>query len=463
MRIDRKVHHRILRQNLTFYILLTAVVSMLAWLSTQHRAQLDLSWNQNNTLTETSQTLLQQIDQPVKIDAYYTSETPDVRSNIDRVLAMYTAFSDQLDIQFIDISTNPARSRDARISNNGEVIITLNDKAEHVFPVDEQNISNALQKLLRNKNHQLTFLAGHDERDLHKHETFHYSQLRKALDERGIRTESLNIATAGEIPEQTEVLIIADPKTTAFSGEIEQILAYLDRGGNLLWLTEPGNENDFNLLAEHLGLELLPGTIVDLNTRLLGIDDPRFALIAEYPPHPITQNFNSLTIFPEARALEIFEGENWDADALLETLPRTWTETDLNPNEELTPDPGSDIQGPLTIGYALSRQISPEADPEEEPENDEDLIEQRVIVVGDADFASNAYLGQAGNLELTLKLVNWLTREEQLLSIPARTAPDTELQLSATMQTVISVSFLILFPLLMSLSGWLIWRKRRYR
>ena len=462
MQINKRSRRSLKQQNIIFYLLLSFSFGLIAWLGEQHNTQLDISWNQNNTLTETSKILLSQITDTIEFDAYFTGETPEVKSNLERILSMYHTQNPNIKVNYVDISSNPGISREAGINSNGEVVIKLGDKFENIFPVNEQTVSKTLQKLFSSKSHQITFLGGHNERDLFKQENYQYSQLRSEFIKRGIQTQTLNIATEGEIPESTELLVIADPRATPIAGEVEKVLEYLDRGGNLLWLTEPNSENEFDILAEHLGLELLPGTIVDLNTQLLGINDPRFALIAEYPPHPITRDFNTLTIFPEARALEQLDSESWDAEPLLETLPRTWTETDLRPNEELSPDIGSDIQGPLVLSYTLTRSITPYTDTDEEDASEEGIdIDQRVVVIGDADFASNAYLGQAGNLDLALNIVNWLTREDQLIQIPARIAPDSNLQLSPEMQTFSLVFFIFCFPGLIAISGWIIWRKRK--
>ena len=43
-----------------------------------------------------------------------------------------------------------------------------------------------------------------------------------------------------------------------------------------------------------------------------------------------------------------------------------------------------------------------------------------LAIVGDGDFLSNAYLGNAGNLELGLRLLRWLSREDRMLKIPPR-------------------------------------------
>ena len=83
------------------------------------------------------------------------------------------------------------------------------------------------------------------------------------------------------------------------------------------------------------------------------------------------------------------------------------------------------------------------------------------MVIGDGDFLANSFLGNGGNLNLGLNLVRWLSSDEQLLDIPARTAPDLQLDLSRQASIVIGLGFLLVLPLLFITAGALIWWRRR--
>ena len=82
-------------------------------------------------------------------------------------------------------------------------------------------------------------------------------------------------------------------------------------------------------------------------------------------------------------------------------------------------------------------------------------------MVGDGDFLSNTYVGNGGNLNLGLNMVNWLARDDQFISIPAKAASDLDLHLSATAQAMIAFGFLLVIPLLLAGTGTLVWLRRR--
>ena len=100
----------------------------------------------------------------------------------------------------------------------------------------------------------------------------------------------------------------------------------------------------------------------------------------------------------------------------------------------------------------------------EDGSSDEDSTgEQRVIVIGDSDFLSNAYLGNGGNIDLGLNLFNWLNHDDQFITITARTASDINLELGKVAQILIGFGFLFGLPLLLLASGFSIWWRRRNR
>ena len=90
-------------------------------------------------------------------------------------------------------------------------------------------------------------------------------------------------------------------------------------------------------------------------------------------------------------------------------------------------------------------------------------FEQRIAIVGDADFLSNRYLGNGSNLEIGLNLANWLSHDDNLIAISPRAAPDTRLDLSQLQQIIIGVGFLLVLPLSLFGAGFTIWLKRRNR
>ena len=84
-------------------------------------------------------------------------------------------------------------------------------------------------------------------------------------------------------------------------------------------------------------------------------------------------------------------------------------------------------------------------------------------MIGDADFLANQYLGNGINLDIGIGLINWLSRDDHLIAIAPRAAPDTRLELTPAAQITIAAMFLAVLPLLLISTGLGIFMHRRRR
>lgn len=282
----------------------------------------------------------------------------------------------------------------------------------------------------------------------------------KQLQAKGLKIRSLNLADTPVVPRNTAALVIASPQLDYLPGEVNAIQQFIKEGGNLLWLAEPDKIYQLQAIAKLLGLEFLPGLIVDPNTQLLGINDPRFAIVSQYSQHQLTNDFTAVTIFPQARGISITPSDQWQHSVILQTTPRSWSETgELSGQIELNQD--SDTPGPLTIGVAISRDL--EAPISDAAQGQEVKGKQRIVVIGDGDFLSNTYLGNGGNLKLGLNIANWLAHDDRFITIPVKISPGLNIELTSTAKAIIAFGFLIFLPLLLGGTGTLIWFRRRKR
>ena len=457
MKITRKSRRQLHIQNLIFLVGLLAVMGIIAWLSTQYSYQTDWSASQSNSLSNDSITLLQKIPEAVHITAF-SREDPILRKRIRDLIGRYQRNKNDIHFKFVNPDAEPDRVRELGITRDGEILIAYQGRSEKVSQLTEQNVTNALLRIARQKEGKIFFISGHGERDPHGEANHALGNFGKIIEQKGIELDTLNLAETPSIPESTRLLVIASPQVSLLSGEVKLIVDYVKQGGNLLWLAEPKDNSGLAPLAELLGVEFLPGIIVDASTQLFGINNPAFALVPSYRPHPVTQNMDSLTLFPQAVALQIETENGWDSTAVLTTVERSWTELGKL-DGTISLDPDSDERGgPLDIGFALTR--SPEESDDDASENEKG---QRVVIIGDGDFLANSYLGNGGNLDLGLNLIDWLNHDDQFISITVRPAGDTTLELSKTAQILIGFGFLFALPAILLFSGLFIWWRRRTR
>ncbi len=442
-------------QGLAFVVLFLGIVGSLAWLSSRYVHQADWTAGGRNTLTADSRKLLEGMEGPIRITAF-ARENEALRKPISDLIGRYQRVKDDIELSFVNPDTDPEQVRELGISLDGELLIRYQGRSEKIQQLSEQPITNALQRMARQGERWILFLAGHGERDPLGEANHDLGNFGRELQRKGLKVQTINLTLTPTIPDNTHLLVLASPQVPLLAGEVKLIRDYLNQGGNLLWLAEPEGLQGLEPIAEDLGMELLPGRMVDATTQLFGINDPAFVLIPEYPLHPATRDLDSLTLFPEVAALEAQTEAPWQVDPLLTTLERTWTE--VGPLEgDIQYDADTDERaGPLDIGLVFTRELDMQGDALENRQ-------QRIVVIGDGDFLSNAFLGNGANLSLGLNLIHWLGHDDAFIAIRARSAPDTQLTLSPTAQAIIAFGFLFVLPGLLLLSGLGIWLRRRAR
>ena len=457
MQVTRSSRRQLQLQNLVFLAGLLIFMGLLAWLSTRYSFEADWSGSGRNTLSVDSRQLLDEMPDSIHITAF-TTENSFVREHIQDLVSRYQRYKPEVELQFVNPDAEPDRVRELGITLDGELLLAYQGRSEKVQVLSEQNLTNALLRIARQQQRKVGFLSGHGERDPLGQANHDLGQFGKLLKQKGIELETLKLAEDPQFPADINLLVIADPRVSLLTGEIQLIHRYVQSGGNLLWLVEPGSIAGLGPVAEALGVEVLPGTIVDATTQLFGIDDPKFALIPDYPMHPITREISSLTLFPQAAALEVAAPQDWDAEPLLTTLGRAWTEIGPISGTIRFDEDSDERMGPLDIAYVFSRSTS-----QKTTDGEENATEQRAIVIGDSDFLSNAYLGNGANIDLGLNLFNWLNHDDQFITITARTASDVNLELGRIAQIVIGFGFLFGLPILLLGAGFGIWWRRRNR
>lgn len=451
MEVTRKSRLQLHLQSTLFIVLFLGLIATLAWLSKQYHSQADWTANNRHTLSAPSIELLKRLDGPIEITAF-ARDNETLRRPIQELVERYRLAKPDVKLRFVNPDTNPDQVRANNITIDGELVLRYRNKSENLRESSEQSLSNALQRLAREGAQSIVYLAGHGERSLAGRANHDLGEWGQQLQQKGFISQALNLASTPTIPADAALLIIASPQTDLLPGEVVLIGKYLDNGGNLLWLADPGSQHGLQAIAAKLGITLSAGVVVDPSSQLLGINDPRFAVVAEYPDHPITQGFKTVTLFPRAGGILMNANSGWQGQPLLSTMPRSWLETSAI-DGEIGFDPAQDTQGPITLSVALSRTHG----------EGKDRREQRVVVVANGDWLANSFLGNGGNLDLGLNLVNWLSHDDSLLNIPARTAPDQSLNLSAAAQIALFATFLLLLPLGLLGTGGVIWFRRKRR
>jgi hypothetical protein len=433
-----------------FVILLAVVTALAAYLALQYRYEKDVTRAARNTLSAATLGALQQMQGPLRVTAYALRQDAS-GSNVHRMLEErvrnYQRAKRDLELRLVDPREQPKVAAEAGLRTPNALVIEYQRRSEQIALSDfnEQNFANALLRLLRGANSLVLWMDGHGERKLDGVANHDLGSFGQQLREKGFSTSSINLGLAQEVPANAALLVVTHPQVELQSAEVDKLLSYVDRGGNLLWLIDTEPLRGLQPLAEKLGLVLTPGTVIDpaLPPRS---GPPVFAVAANYARHPVAGTLQYNTLFPHSRQIGADDGSGWRVTPLIDVAPRGWVETGML-DAKSTFDKSRDFPGPVNIATALERTVGDR--------------EQRVIVVGTGHFLSNSFIGNGGNLALGVSMMNWLAGEDALVTIDPRPAADTRLEVGTMHLYAIAVIVLLLFPLIFAVTGGVVWWRRR--
>jgi len=451
-------------------LIVLGILIAVNYVSTRENKRWDLTSNQQYSLSDQTVKLLQGLKSPVKFLVF------DQQGNLERFRSRLTEYeyqSNQVEVEYIDADRRPVQAKEYEIQTYGTVVVEYMGRRERVTTDSEQDLTNALIKVLNPQEKRVYFLAGHGEKDpMDSNERTGYSAIIDTLRRDNYQWEKLVLAQTNQVPENATVIVVAGPATDLLEGEVELLRGYLAKQGKLLVMLDPPDfkqPRPFPRLAGLLkewGVSVTESVVVDASGLTRVASFPVSA--PPYPSHVITDRFNLITMYPLARAITPAEGAPADrtAQPIVQTTPRAWAEVNLasleNP-DTLQPEPDKgDLAGPVTMAVAVAtpgKAETPAADTKQPEE--QRSPETRVAVFGDSDFVANAYAGIEGNGDMFMNTVNWLAQQESLIAIRAKEPSDRRLTMTANHVTGMFWLSIVLIPAAVLGAGIFTWWRRR--
>jgi ABC-type uncharacterized transport system involved in gliding motility auxiliary subunit len=433
------------------------------YIGTRQKKRWDLTANKQFDLSEQTKSVVAKLDAPLQISVF-TIE-PDFPSYQDK-LKEYQFLSKQVTTEFIDVDKKPAVARANNITTAPMLVFNYKGRSERTASNTEQDITNAIIKVVSGRQPKVYFTDGHGEHDTAGSDGSSYATIVSALGRENYKTDKLVLAQSGAVPDDASVVIVAGPKRDFIAAEIDALKKYLDKGGKLLLELDPPDKADSpaqtNLvsLAHDWGIEVGNDVVVDLGSR---VGDATVPVAAAYPSHPITDKFRFMTAFPLARSVSATKEpvNGHTSQSIIQTGARSWAETDLKgalAGKPVDYNEGADTKGPISIAAAVSAAVS---NPPASVDKDAPKPETRLAVVGDSDFASNALVGFQGNKDLYMNIVGWLSQQENLISIRPREADDRRITMTNTQQQSVLILSLLIIPGFIFGTGVYTWWRRR--
>jgi ABC-type uncharacterized transport system involved in gliding motility auxiliary subunit len=442
------------------------------YLASRRNHRWDLTANQQFSLSPQTRQILEKLDSPVTVLVF------DRPTEFDRFrdrLNEYQYVSKKVSVEYLDPDKQPARATQNQVQAYGTVVFGYKGRTERVISSDEQALTNGLIKLITGSERKVYFLQGHGEKETGDSEREGYSAVASALGSENFKVETLSLAQQQTVPADATVVVVAGPKTDLFPPEVSALRAYLSKGGKLLVMIDPpdkANSQPFtNLiaLAKEWGIDVGNNVVVDVSGigRLIGTDEFMPVAAPPYPTHPITDRFKLITAYRLARSVTAATAPptGKTAQSFIQTSANSWAETDLAglfTGKAAENNKDRDVQGPVSLGAAVTEEIKGANAATPKKDGDESKkVEARLVVIGDSDFVTNSLLGVQGNRDLFLNTLNWLSQQENLISIRPKDPDDRRITLTADQQRWVKLLALLVLPAAIFGAGIFNWTRRR--
>jgi ABC-type uncharacterized transport system involved in gliding motility auxiliary subunit len=405
-------------------LLVVGLIGVVEALSYRHNARLDLTENRRHSVSPQTIQVLKGLKVPVNAVAFYRSDQPGKRV-IEDLFKQYTRYAgDKLTWKVVDPDRDPTLARALGVENYGTTVLQAKGRTEKVQDADqEEKLTNALVKVLREGKQVVYVSQGHGEADLANTDRPGFSEAKTKLEKANYEVKPLVLARQGKVPDDAAVVIVAGPRTDLLGPEIDALDAYLGRGGKLLVMVNPpfpehSQPEALRKLLGRWGLELADDLVIELNPigQVFGIG-PQVPIVQQYEPHPITRDMRNIsTLFPLTRSITVAKTPpaGVTIQPLARTTPDSWGETDRRALEQgqARPDP-ADPKGPLNLAVTATKDKT------------------RLVLVGTANVAVNQFLNVQGNPDFFLNTMSWLAEQEDQISIRAKDTKSTPVFLNA--------------------------------
>lgn len=440
-----------------YIIVILAVLVVANFLANRYNKSYDSTANKQFTLSDQTKKVVGELKQDVTIS--YFDRASGMQAAKD-LLDRYQNLSPKVHVQYVDLLKNPTLARADNVTREGEAVITVGARREDAKTFDEEGVTGALIRAMKGGERTVCVVTGHGEHRLDdSSQGDGFSGFQSVVEKDNYKLQSVSLLEKAEVPSDCSVLVVAGPTGDYIQPEVDAIKKYVEAGGRALFMLDPplklgrrqisDNQNLSNLL-ESWGVTPEKDLLLDESaaSQLLG-GGPEAPVILQYASHPIVNDLaNISTAFPLSRSLETKNTDKTTITTLFSTSADSYSTIDLS-SSEIRINPAKDKHGPFTLAVAGTYTTGK---PNETG---------RFVVVGNSGWAANQALGFSGNRNLLLNMVNWLSSDEDLISIRPKAPEDRRIQLTVAQFRMVQTTSQFFLPLIVIAGGVLVWLKRR--
>lgn len=429
---------------------------------------IDLSKEKLYTLSEESINLVKNINNDVNI--YFFGYSGD--ETVILLAKQYKEANEKINAEAIDINLRQDLAKKYGVESNDStgIIVESSEKSKVLtssdfytydtetykqIDVTEQKLTNAILDTSAENKPSIYFLTGHEEYGITD-----YLMTLGVYTQNDVNNVSSLDLLQSEIPNDCDVIVIANPQKDFADIETNRLQTYIDNGGKIIWLGEAtiddANTPNINKILEQFGVSFSKGIIMEENPNKVILQNPTL-ILPDISYHKITQDLTRL-IFACPGKLNI------ESDEKLEQLNVTVNKL-ISSSEESFYRENFDLQtasksqdeenGPYTLGAEFIKKI-------EDNKNATLIIFSNTRFITDAKITSSSNVGFVNlyeNKDIVLNTIAYLTNKGDTIRV--RKTTEAVMYTATQSEDYIVKLIIFSFPIIIVITGVIVWQTRR--
>jgi len=441
---------------IVYSAVIVAAVVIANFLADRYNKSYDATANKRYSLSDQTAKIVKGLKQDATIKFFDQSTRFQHAKDL---LDEYANLSPKVHVDYIDPDRKRQEALEAGVKSYGSAVVEIGDKKEEAKSMTEEGITGAFIRALKNKTRTVCFIAGSGEHRIDDSERDGFSHFKELLGKDNYQAQSIDLLQKSEIPADCTVLAVAGPTRDYQQPAVDAIRKYVEGGGRALFMLDPPLKLARSTVADNSALTTLLQTwgvtvdkdlILDFNPigQIMGLG-PQVPLVTSYESHPIVNTLKgTATGFPLARSLNTKNGDKTTVEKMFQSSASSVATANLS-SPAVDPNDPKNTKGPLTMAAAGTYNTGQQDS------------QGRFVVVGNSSWAANSFLNFNGNSDLALNTIDWLSSDEDLISIRPKPQDERRVTMTQAQLILVRTTSQFLLPLVVVIAGVSVWWKRR--
>ena len=231
-------------------VLIAVFIAVNLYVQNLDMETIDVTKNKIYTLSDSSKDVIKNINKDVTIYLYGITED----SSLADFVKQYSRANEHIKWEILTEESNLAKVQEFELKSGYQIIVMECEGASKIIDTSyelnsydymtgqsvdltEQTLTNSLLAITTDNKPKVYFTTGHEEYSLESE----LGVLATYLKNEAYDASSVNLLTEGKVPDDCDLLVIMAPVKDFMEQEVESILAYIKKGGNIIVTSDVGN------------------------------------------------------------------------------------------------------------------------------------------------------------------------------------------------------------------------------